>query len=221
MKAHTISNNRINKVLRSRGNWNQSKLSEICKEDRKIIEPGSELASQLLYLSLEHIESDTGRILKLPNGSVEDEGKSTTFRFDRRHVLYGKLRPYLNKVALPDFEGRCTTELIPLLPNEDIDREFFAWFLRSPITVEAAMNGKTGSRMPRANMNDLLELKFCRPSPSVQKEISSTLSEQMATIARARAAAEAQLAAAKALPAAYLARSSRARRRRSGREMSC
>lgn len=159
---------------------------------------------ELTYLSLEHIESNTGKILKDPVGRMEDEGISTSFGFDSRHVLYGKLRPYLNKVALPDFRGRCTTEIIPLLPSPGVDRDFLCRVLRRSETVEAAMQGKTGSRMPRANMDELLTLEIPLPPLPEQKRIASILNEQMSAVEKARLAAEAQLEAAKALPAAYL-----------------
>src|SRR5690349_1680792 len=95
--------------------WKRCALGDLCQEDRRLVDPLSDLARELPYISLEHIESNTGRILREPDAGTSGEGRSTTFAFDERHVLYGKLRPYLNKVAVPDFSGRCTTELIPLL----------------------------------------------------------------------------------------------------------
>jgi len=184
--------------------WRWVRLGEVCEQDRRIVEPGSDLAARLQYLSLEHVESNTGRILKEGAETVRDEGKSTTFAFSARHILYGKLRPYLNKVALPDFDGRCTTEIIPLLPVDPTDRSYLAWLLRRDETMNAAMRQRTGSRMPRADMQDLLSLVVPMPPPGEQKRIAAILNEQMAAVERARAAAEAQLAAAKALPAAYL-----------------
>ena len=67
--------------------WQWAKLGDVCKQDRQIVEPKSPLASRLLYLSLEHIESNSGRILREPTEPLQDEGKSTTFYFDNRHVL--------------------------------------------------------------------------------------------------------------------------------------
>jgi type I restriction enzyme S subunit len=184
--------------------WRWVPLGEACEQDRRIVEPSSGVAAALPYLSLEHVECNSGRILREPSETVQDEGKSTTFAFDSRHVLYGKLRPYLNKVALPGFSGRCTTEIIPLLPTEGTDRNYLAWLLRRNETVNAAMRQRTGSRMPRADMDDLLSLEIPLPPPEEQKRIATILSDQMVAVERARAAAEAQLAAAKALPAAYL-----------------
>ncbi|MBU1657715.1 hypothetical protein KKG72_01510 [bacterium] len=57
--------------------------------------------------------------------------KSSTFYFNDEHVLYGRLRPYLNKVLLPDFEGHCSTEIFPIKPKKNIlDRRFlFQWLI--------------------------------------------------------------------------------------------
>jgi len=174
--------------------WRWVQFRDICDQDREIIEPGSDLAKTRPYLSLEHIESNSGRILREPNEASEDEGQSTTFAFDSRHVLYGKLRPYLNKVALPDFEGRCTTELIPLLPKHNISRRFLAWLLRRPATVEAAMREKTGSRMPRANMDHVLSVKIVIPnSLDLQEQIVNAFEANIASVLAARKATQEQI----------------------------
>jgi type I restriction enzyme S subunit len=184
--------------------WQYLPLGQVCRQDRAIIDPASTAAAALPYLSLEHVEPNSGAILKKTEVAPEDEGKSTTFRFDNRHVLYGKLRPYLNKVALPEFEGRCTTEMIPLLPMQSVDRRFLAWLLRRGETVEWAMREKTGGRMPRADMDSLLRLEVPIPPVADQKRIAARLTEQLAAVERARVAAQSRLAAAEALPAAYL-----------------
>jgi hypothetical protein len=174
--------------------WSTCTIGDLCTEDRTTVEPNSALASELPYLGLEHVESVTGRILRTPSAPMKDEGKSVTFRFDARHVLYGKLRPYLNKVALPDFEGRCTTELIPLLPRSRVSREFLAWLLRRPQTVKAAMREKTGARMPRANMRHLFSLTVSIPdSIEEQRRMADRFSERIAWITEARKACYEQI----------------------------
>lgn len=183
--------------------WRWLRLGDICVQDRRAVQPNTDPARNLPYLSLEHVESQSGRILPRPGETPKDIGTSTTFAFDERHVLYGKLRPYLNKVAVPTLAGRCTTEIIPLLPT-GVDRGFLAWLLRHPQMVEIAMRDKTGARMPRANMDDLLTTGIPVPSFDDQRRIAATLTNQMATVDLARAAAEAQVAAAGALPSAYL-----------------
>jgi hypothetical protein len=126
-------------------------LGDIAILDRVIVSPESSEATVRSYLGLEQIASGTGHILSYETNSAE--GKSTTFAFDDSHVLYGKLRPYLNKVAVPDRVGRCSTEIIPLKP-QGVDREYLALLFRSEQVVKAAMLDKTGSRMPRADMDE-------------------------------------------------------------------
>ena len=171
------------------------KLSELCREDRTIIDPESEQAKQLPYLSLEHIESNTGRLLVEPSELALDEGQSTTFAFNPRHILYGKLRPYLNKVALPTFSGRCTTEFIPLLPCPNVSRRYLGWLLRRPETVAFAMQGKTGSRMPRANIKELLTLPVPIPKDiETQERLADEIDVEMMKIKKAKEALQEQLA---------------------------
>ena len=119
-------------------------------------------------------------------------------------MLYGKLRPYLNKVATPDFAGRCTTELVPLLPDKSVDRDWLAWYLRRPETVDFAMRGKTGSRMPRANMREFMGMEIPIPPLAEQRRVVARLNARMAVVERAKAAAREILDAADALNAAIV-----------------
>ena len=84
----------------------------------------------------------------------------------------------MNKVALPDRQGRCSTELVPILPNETVDRTYLAWFLRMPQTVDVIMKGITGSRMPRADLDSLMKLPVPLPSMDVQRSIVAAISEE-------------------------------------------
>ena len=171
--------------------WRSVLLGAIALEDRRIIDPESIGAASLPYLGLEQITSGTGQIISYESTSTE--GKSTTFSFDESHVLYGKLRPYLNKVALPDRKGRCSTEIIPLKPC-GVDRDFLAMLLRSDRVVNAAMSEKTGSRMPRADMDFLFRLEVTIPeSVEDQHRIAHRLTAQLSEVNRARQAALVQL----------------------------
>lgn len=181
--------------------WRKAKLGEICREDRVAIGNSDPAYATMPYLGLEHIESNRGRILVTEDEARQSDSKSNNFRFTAEHVLYGKLRPYLNKVALPEFSGRCTTEIIPLLPV-GTDRRWLAWLLRQEEVVEHAMRGKTGSRMPRTSMRDFMQLLVAVPPLDEQRRIVARLEEQLSTAERARSAALAQLAAVEAMPQA-------------------
>ncbi len=171
--------------------WKRVLIGDIAIEDRCIVLPDSDEAAARPYLGLEQIESNTGQILSYDLTSAE--GKSITFAFDETHVLYGKLRPYLNKVALPDRKGRCSTEIVPLKPN-GVDRHLLAVLLRTEKVINAVMSEKTGSRMPRADMGILLGLEVSIPgSKNEQARIASRLDAQFAEVETGRQAALSQL----------------------------
>ena len=174
--------------------WRLAELGEICQPDRIAITKSDDAYATMPYLGLEHIEPATGRILVDELEAQASDSKSTNFRFTDEHVLYGKLRPYLNKVALPEFSGRCTTEIIPLRPVS-VERRWLAWLLRRQEAVDHAMRGKTGSRMPRASMPDFLAMKVAVPPVSVQRRAIVRLERQVSALEHARTAALAQLAA--------------------------
>jgi type I restriction enzyme S subunit len=159
--------------------WQTKTLGEVC-----IVDKCQGVHKNLPYVGLEHIESHTGRFV----GSTEPLSvKSSTFKFSAEHVLYGRLRPYLNKVMLPDFTGHCSTEIFPLKPRPGLSREFLQyWFLRDA-TVEQIDATSTGARMPRANMSAVLDFKFPFPSPPEQQRIVGILDEAFEGIAKANA----------------------------------
>ncbi len=71
------------------------------------------------YIGLENIESNTGQLVNFSETSG-DGIKSNKFQFTKEHILYGKLRPYLNKVYLPNFTGVCSTDIIPIKPDSNL-----------------------------------------------------------------------------------------------------
>ena len=168
-------------------------LGELCDMDRRGIRPDDPLASRLPFVGVENVGSGTGR-LNFDTESRTGSRKSVSLRFDSRHVLYAKLRPYLNKVATPGFAGRCSTELVPLLPRAGVDRAFLAYLLRRGETVAFVMASATGARMPRADMKVLLSMPVSVPPLDEQRRIAGIL-DRAARIARLRAQAADRLRA--------------------------
>lgn len=130
--------------------------------------------AEVWNLSLEDIESGSGRVIRRQICRVNELGSSKC-AFDARHVLYSKLRPYLNKVVVPEGFGVGTSELIPLLPRGDLDREFLAFYLRSPDFLSFANANTRGANLPRISMAELWQ--HCVPVPA-------TLDEQRRVVSR-------------------------------------
>ena len=176
--------------------WQTKTLGEVC-----VVDKIQGLNKNLPYVGLENIESHTGRFI----GSTDPlEVKSTTFKFTPDHLLYGRLRPYLNKVMLPDFVGHCSTEVFPIKPRPGLSREFLQyWFLRDA-TVEQIDATSTGARMPRANMTAVLDFEFPLPPLPEQQRIVGILDQAFDGIATAKANAEKNLQNARALFESHL-----------------
>ena len=135
-------------------------------------------------LNLDMVESNTGRIIDYLTVPKEEIGNSTV-TFDTKNVLYSKLRPYLNKVVLPQQSGYATSEMLPLRPDKNvITREYLTYFLRSPKFV-GYINEKTGgAKMPRANISDLKAVEIDCPDIDVQKKITEAFDRLTDIIAK-------------------------------------
>jgi type I restriction enzyme S subunit len=129
--------------------------------------------SKVWLLNLDQVESNTGKVLSKHICEYADVGNSTLW-FDESHVLYCKLRPYLNKVVMPDSIGLATSELIPLKPNPDyLNREFLTMYLRSEGFVNWARNKVAGAKMPRLSPSEFREHQIILPSTKLQNEFST------------------------------------------------
>lgn len=166
--AKELFQSKLNEIFNQKGEgWEEKVLGEVVLYDKsKYIEEDRP------YVGLENIESNSGKYL----GNLEPKKvKSSTFQFDQRHVLYGRLRPYLNKVLVPNFKGHCSTEIFPILPTDNLERKFLFYWLMSPKTVAKINATWTGARMPRANMNEVIKFKFRMPAIKIQIEIVNNL----------------------------------------------
>ena len=121
-------------------------------------------------LNLDAIQSNSGEILfKKRVSDLELNGSIMAFSSD--HVLYSKLRPYLNKVAVPDESGYGTTELIPILPDKSkLTRLYLAHLLRSDAFVSKFSSAVAGTKMPRVSMNDFWKFEVPIPPIDLQED---------------------------------------------------
>ena len=153
------------------------------------------------HLGLDQIESHTGIVLTKNRGPVSEAGNST-FPFDRSHVLYSKLRPYLNKVVIPDEPGIATTELIPLQPRPHlVSREFLAYYLRSPVFLGYAAQYVTGAKMPQVILDKFWAHEIALPPLTEQRRIVRIL-DQADRLRHLRTEADAK--ADRILPALFI-----------------
>jgi type I restriction enzyme S subunit len=111
------------------------------------VEP-ADIPSEAWVLELEDIEKDSSRILKRLTQS-ERQSLSTKNRFDTGDVLYGKLRPYLNKVVIADAPGFCTTEIVPMQAGPALEPRYLFHWLKHPAFLRYVEAASHGMNMPR------------------------------------------------------------------------
>lgn len=127
------------------GEWLEKRLGEVITNKSKKYNPSQD---SVFYkcIELEHLESDTGRLL----GHTNSEGTgSIKNRFYKNNVLFGKLRPYLNKYHKPDFDGVCSSE-IWVLSGLKVSNDFAYRIVQTSNFLNLA-NQSSGSKMPRAD----------------------------------------------------------------------
>ena len=155
-------------------NWLSVKLSDVAPSKPLKVE-GIDGEQDVWQVNLNQIESNTGKLLRREIQPYSMSGSSTHW-FDERHVLYSKLRPYLNKVLLPSQRGVGTTELVPMLPDEKrLNRKFLAYYLRSKGFVDWISTQTAGAKMPRVSMKVFWEHKIPLPPLEEQKKIATIL----------------------------------------------
>jgi len=162
-----MSNVKVNK-----NNWYATTLGDIVKPGRSKVKPSA--YPKLPYVGMEHVEANTMRLL---GTTPANQLKSAAVHFQPNDVLYGRLRPYLNKVLNPDFEGLCSSEFIAFPPNDKVNQKWLKYLLNSSEFVRFANSLNTGDR-PRVDYDQLADYPVRLPSLPEQSEIVEVIETQ-------------------------------------------
>lgn len=133
-----------------------------------------EIMPDTWVLELEDIEKDTTKVLQRLT-FAERQSKSTKNRFEAGDVLYGKLRPYLNKVTFADRSGVCSTEIVPIKPNEVVNGRYLFHWLRHPQFLSYVTEVSHGVNMPRLGTEAGRQAPFVLAPLNEQKCIADKL----------------------------------------------
>ncbi|WP_396128855.1 restriction endonuclease subunit S [Exiguobacterium mexicanum] len=150
------------KSISTFGNFNQASPEKINNDD--------------WVLDLEEIEKNTGRILEQKSAS-EKMIKSNKYKFNQNDVLYGKLRPYLNKVTIAPHEGYCTTEIFPITLLEGVYPKYIQYVLMSPYFLNYAHSLSYGVKMPRLGTTQIANTVIPLPPTNEQLKIVDAIEE--------------------------------------------
>lgn len=185
--------------------WETRTLGELLNRYNEIIHPGDRKSGEAVFVGLEHIEPHTGR--RIGSGKVEFAsmtGRKPTFK--RGHIVYGYLRPYLNKVWVADFDGCSSVDQFAFAVNPDLaDTTFVAAFMRSATFLRRAQGVTTTGQLPRISIDEIAAVKIDLPYDlSTQRRLAADLGQRLAAAEGVIARCREELAAIEALPAALL-----------------
>ena len=153
-----------NPVTNTKG-WKTAKIKDVAPE----MPSKEQLSGKIWLLNLDMIESNTGRIIEKVYEDVENA--LSVQSFDEGNVLFSKLRPYLNKVVIPDEPGMATTELVPLRPEPSkLHKVFLSHMLRGNQFVNYANDIAGGTKMPRMPLTELRNFDCILPPMDKQLE---------------------------------------------------
>lgn len=150
--------------------WKKCELKEVFKVVKDKYNPQTE--NQIVnYIGLENIETSKGIISK--NNSSEVKSIKTKFKKD--DVLYGKLRPYLNKHDVVNFDGICSTDILVFRFNDINTAKYINYYFNLPMFIQYAVENSSGINLPRVSEKTISKYKISLPTIEEQQEIVNIL----------------------------------------------
>ena len=125
------------------------------------------------HIGIDSIEKGTGKLSGYR--TVREDGViSGKYIFTPKHIIYSKIRPNLNKVALPDFYGLCSADAYPVLPNyKNCNRIFLATAMRSEYFLEYILQFSSRTNLPKVNRKEIAGFRMPLPPLSLQEQFAT------------------------------------------------
>ena len=166
-------------------NWCWTKLSSCIIASKEKTSDFSD--SNIKYIGLEHLEKDSGIIGYGSAGGV----KSLKNVFHKGQLLYGKLRPYLNKHDIAPFDGICSTDILVFDKTECSLTSFVNYYFNQSRFLEYVVGNSKGINLPRVSENVILEAMIPLPPLPEQQRIVDRIESLFAKLDEAKEKAQA------------------------------
>jgi type I restriction enzyme S subunit len=169
-----------------------ARLGDVLHLRKEIVHPRDNSSGAAQFVGLEHIESETGVRI----GELDVQMETLTGRKPKFHqgdIVYGYLRPYLNKVWVAEFDGLCSVDqYVYIVDHERADTQYIAWFMRSAAYLNRAPIDRTPGQLPRIRTEEVASVALSLPSLPEQRRVVTRLAAQLEAAERVRRALETQ-----------------------------
>ena len=146
--------------------WETKRFDEVADIKSNLVEPSNYL--EFPHIAPDNIEKRTGILLDY-HTIAEDGVKSGKHRFYAGQILYSKIRPYLSKVVMVDFDGLCSADMYPIEAKENT--KYLLYYMLSDMFLEQASSAGSRSVLPKINQKELSAIKVRITSDEEQKEV--------------------------------------------------
>lgn len=160
-------------------NWVWVRLGAVCYASK---EKSNDFSNDIKYIGLEHLEKDKGIV----GFSLADKVKSTKNAFKEGQILYGRLRPYLNKHDITSFDGVCSTDILVFEATNLVANVLVDKFFNLPFFIEYVVSNSKGINLPRVSEETVLNTTFPLPPLSEQQRIVERIKELFAKLDEAK-----------------------------------
>mgnify|MGYP001658165767 CR=1 FL=1 len=160
-------------------NWVWVRLGAVCYASK---EKSNDFSNDIKYIGLEHLEKDKGIV----GFSSADKVKSTKNAFKEGQILYGRLRPYLNKHDITSFDGVCSTDILVFEATNLVANVLVDKFFNLPFFIEYVVSNSKGINLPRVSEETVLNTTFPLPPLSEQQRIVECIEELFAKLDEAK-----------------------------------
>jgi len=150
--------------------WEMVALGEIFDKSTKGVVPKELTVETIHYIGLDNISQGTGELVG-DFDNYPQEIKSTKTLFSKSDILYGKLRPNLNKVYYSEIEGICSTDIIVLKAKDNVIPKFYASYLLSEKFNAEVLKGIKGAQLPRVGYEYFSKISIPFPPVEIQRQI--------------------------------------------------
>ena len=153
-------------------NWQYKNLLDVADIDTVMVSDYEKYADYP-HIGIDSIEKNTGRLFGYRT-IAEDGVISGKYLFTARHIIYSKIRPNLNKVALPDFDGLCSADAYPILPKENVClRIYLGYVMRSEFFLDYILPFSRRANMPKVNKEQLSGFNLPVPDIELQRQFAA------------------------------------------------